>query len=275
MRSITRIDKEKFGPWAIVTGASSGIGEEFARQLAANGLNLVLVARRQPLLETLGKELADQYGIQVRTVGADLSEFGFLDKIEAVARDLDIGMVVSNAGSGHPGAFLNHEPELLHRVVRLNVDTHLTLVHHYGRRLAARGRGGILMVSAMGASGGLPYMSNDAATKAYTISLAQGLNVEFRKLGLHMSVLLPGPTETPIIDHFGLDRAKMPVRPMTVQQCVAEGLAAFNANRPAHLSGRLNRLMAALIPASISRRLFGNMLANGAAARAVATTVSP
>lgn len=275
MKSITRIDKTKFGPWAIVTGASSGIGEEFARQLAASGLNLVLVARRLPLLEALGQQLVDQHGIQVHTVGADLSEFGFLDKIEAVARDLDIGMVVSNAGSGHPGAFLSHDPELLHRVVRLNVDAHLTLVHHYGRRLAARGRGGVLMVSAMGASGGLPYMSNDAATKAYTISLAQGLNIEFRKLGLHMSVLLPGPTETAIIDEFGFDRAKMPMKPMSVQQCVAEGLAAFNANRPTHLSGRLNRIMSAVIPASITRRLLGNMIASGAEKRAASSTVFP
>lgn len=278
MTHITRIDKTKFGPWAIVTGASSGIGEEFARQLAASGLNLVLVARRLPLLETLGRQLAEQHGIQVHTVGADLTESDFLDKIEAVARDLDIGMVVSNAGSGNPGAFLTHDPALLHRVVRLNVDAHLTLVHHYGRRLAKRGRGGVLMVSAMGASGGLPYMSNDAATKAYIISLGQGLNVEFRKLGLHMSVLLPGPTDTAVIDEFGLDRATMPIKLMTVAQCVAEGLAAFNANRATHLSGRLNRLMATIIPASITRRLLGNMLASGAEKRGVnapSSTVSP
>lgn len=267
MTHITRIDKTKFGPWALVTGASSGIGEEFARQLAASGLNLVLVARRLPLLETLGRQLSDQYGIEYRAVGADLSESGFLDKIEAVACDLDIGMVVSNAGSGHPGAFLSHDPALLHRVVRLNVDAHLTLVHHYGQRLAKRGRGGVLMVSAMGASGGLPYMSNDAATKAYSISLAQGLNVEFRKLGLHMTVLLPGPTDTAVIDEFGLDRAAMPMKPMTVAQCVAEGLTAFNANRATHLSGRLNRLMIALVPASIIRRVLGNMIAKGAAKR--------
>src|SRR5579859_7630906 len=92
---MVKVDKNKFGPWAMVTGASSGIGKEFARQLAASGLNLVLVARRLILLEALGQQLAKEYGIQYRAIGVDLSEEGFLGKIAPVIDNLDIGLLIS------------------------------------------------------------------------------------------------------------------------------------------------------------------------------------
>src|SRR5690348_12921874 len=115
------ISKNIFGPWALVTGASSGIGKEFARQLAASGLNLVLVARRLPLLEEVGHTLADKYGIDYRAIGLDLSQENFLERLETVTHDLDIGLVVSNAGTANPGAFLSHDPSYLHQTVRLSV----------------------------------------------------------------------------------------------------------------------------------------------------------
>src|ERR1043166_7041813 len=93
------IDKNRFGPWAIVTGASSGIGKEFARQVAASGLSVVLVARRQSALEELGHELTKEYGVKYRTVSVDLSDEGFLKKVTAVTRDLNIGLVISNEGA--------------------------------------------------------------------------------------------------------------------------------------------------------------------------------
>jgi short-subunit dehydrogenase len=157
------------------------------------------------------------------------------------------------------------------QIVRLNALSHLTLAHHFGQRLAQRGRGGFILVAAMGAQDGLPYMANDAASKSYVISLGQGLHVEFAKLGLNMTVLSPGPTETPIIEQFGFNPATMPMKPMPVEQCVAEGLAALQGNRATHLTGRLNRLMDALIPASITRKLLGNMIANGTVAQRLQT----
>src|SRR5260221_9550253 len=99
------IDAERFGPWAVVTGASSGIGKEFARQLAAHGINLVLVARRLAELEALGKELAQQYGVECRAVMVDLSMDDAVTAIETATRELDVGLVVSNAGMGGTGSF--------------------------------------------------------------------------------------------------------------------------------------------------------------------------
>lgn len=262
---MTHIDKTKFGPWAIVTGASSGIGQEFARQVAASGLNVVLVARRASLLETVGEEIAQEFGVDYRTIAVDLTGDGFLAKIEAATHDLDIGLLISNAGTGVPGEFLHINPDVLLHIVHLNVVTHLLLTHHYGQKMARRGRGGIVLVSAMGATAGIPYMANDAATKAYITSLGQGLHAEFQKSGVNMTVVLPGPTKTPILDAFGFDTASMPLKPMPVAQCVAEGLAALNANRATHLTGRLNRLITALVPSAITRKVNGRMIARGLA----------
>jgi len=263
MTTIPSIDKQKFGRWAIVTGASSGIGAEFARQLAHNGLNLVLVARRRDRLETLGQDLATTYGIQYRVVDVDLTQANFLETIEAVTQDLDIGLLISNAGAGNPGAFLQIESSTLQQIIRLNVIAHLTLVHHYGQKLAQRGRGGIVLVSAMGAMNGIPYMANDAATKAYLVSLGRGLNAELKDKGLHITTLMPGPTQTDVIAEFGFDPDTMPMKPMSVEQCVAEGLTALNANKATHLTGRMNRIMNRLTPPFIMRRLLGTMIAKG------------
>jgi short-subunit dehydrogenase len=257
---MTRIDQNRFGPWALVTGASSGIGKEFARQLAASGLHLVLVARRLALLEDLGRSLTDAYGISYRALSLDLSQDGFLDPLVAATRDLDIGLVVSNAGAVHLGEFLSLDQSLLHQTVRLSISAHLDLAHHFGRKLAARKRGGIILLSGMGASQGVPYTANDSATRAYVLTLGETLNVEFRKHHVNVTVLMPGPTETPLFDQMGLDARSMPFKPMTVAQTVAEGLAALNANRPSRLTGAVNRLLNRLLPRAQFRDMNGAML---------------
>lgn len=252
-----RINKHTFGPWALVTGASSGIGKEFARQLAASGVNLVLVARRLPLLEEIGHTLAHEYGIDYRVMALDLSQENFLEELEAVTQDLDIGLVVSNAGAATPGEFLSHDPGYLHQTVRLSVLAHMDLAHHFGKKLAARQRGGIILLSGMGAAQGVPYMANDSATRAYVLTLGETLNFELKKAHVHVTVLLPGPTYTPLAENMGFDARSTP---LTVEQTVSEGLAALSANRPSHLSGVQFRMMNRLMPRALFRTMNGNML---------------
>src|SRR6202051_2719133 len=137
------LDKRRFGPWALVTGASSGIGKEFARQIAASGINVVLVARREKLLDEVGQGLANGFNVQYRNVVADLSQEGFLDKLTEATNDLDIGLVVSNAGTGNPGEFLKPDRQLLQATLRLSTMAHLEIAHHFGAKLTQRRRGGI------------------------------------------------------------------------------------------------------------------------------------
>src|SRR5580693_1107008 len=140
------LDKERFGPWALVTGASSGIGKEFAQQIAASGISVVLVARREGLLKEAGVEVSKRYGVEHRIVVLDLSREGFIEQLASATDDLDIGLVVSNAGTGDPGEFLKHDRQLLHDTLRLNTIAHLDITHHFGQKLGERHRGGIIFV---------------------------------------------------------------------------------------------------------------------------------
>ena len=263
---------KKFGPWALVTGASSGIGAEFARQLASSGLNVVLAARRGPLLDQLGSELAHSSGVKTRSVVIDLSKEGFIKKLRDAVDDLDIGLVISNAGTGNPGSFLSQDYDELLRLFRLNALAHLNIARHFGPRLATRGGGGILLGGAMGAAHGIPFMANDAGSKAYVQSLGESLHVELKRQGIHVTVLVVPPTDTAIITKFGLDPATMPMKPMSTAQCVSEALRALQKNRSLCLPGTTNRIMSALIPTAIARTMMGKMIEQTLAKRAKAPT---
>ena len=165
------IDRERFGPWALVTGASSGIGKEFARQIAASGINVVLVARRDASLADLGRTISQEFDAQYRALAMDLSQEGFIVRLADATRDIDIGLVVSNAGTGNPGEFLKLDRQLLQATLRLSTMAHLDITHHFGAKLAKRRRGGLILAGAMGAENGVPCMANDGAAKAYVRSL--------------------------------------------------------------------------------------------------------
>lgn len=233
------IDPVRFGPWALVTGASSGIGREFVRQLAAHGLNVALASRRLADLEAVGHEIAEQWGVEHRSIEVDLTKADFLLTIDNATSDLDIGLVISNAGDFARGEFLTIEREHLHAMVRVNVLANLDISHHFGQRLVARKRGGLVLVgAALAASDGVPFMANPAATKAYVHSLGRALHIELAEQGVTVTVLMPGTTATPALEKLGIDVDKLPTKPMGVEQCVSETLVALNANRATIVPGR-------------------------------------
>jgi uncharacterized protein len=261
------IDRERFGPWALVTGASSGIGREFARQIAAAGINVVLVARRETKLIEVGRSIAKDFKVQYRVIVMDLSQEGFIPKLAEHTKDLDIGLVVSNAGTPSPGEFLKLDRQLLEETLRLNTRSHLDIAHYFGRKLAERKRGGLILVGAMGAENGVPRMAIDGAAKAYVHSLGEALHYEFKPLGVYVTVLAAGFTNTAVLEKFGFDPKTMPLKPMSVEQCVSEGLNGLLKNRSRIVPGRLNRIMNALVPASLARKMESDMLGEGLASK--------
>jgi short-subunit dehydrogenase len=225
------IDNYTYGPWALVTGASSGIGEEFARQAAANGLNVVLVARREERLNEIAAELTAHHGVETRVLPVNLADDGAFKAIVEGTDGLDIGLVISNAGAGNPGPFISLPHDRLREIVRLNVFAHLDLAHHFGKKLAERGRGGLVLVSAVAAAGGLPFMANDSATKAYVLNLGEALHVELREAGVNVTVLVPVLVNTPVVARIGLDKIGLSAEAITPEQAVDEALTALLANQ--------------------------------------------
>lgn len=252
--------EERYGPWAVVTGASSGIGEQFAEQIAARGVDVVLAARRAEVLEELGVRLNRRYGVRYRSIAVDLSEDGAHERVVAATEDLDVGLLVSNAGTGTPGRFLAANAEDVASAVRLNATSHAFLAHHFGRRLRDRGKGGIVLTGAMGATGGLPFMAADSASKSFVQSLGQALNTELRDSDVQVTVLVTSPTETPLVPRLGFTPENLPLKPIAVEQCVRESLDALTKGRATVVPGRKFRLLNAVVPESVNRRMMGGIL---------------
>jgi short-subunit dehydrogenase len=151
---------------------------------------------------------------------------------------------------------------------------HLDITHHFGQKLGERRRGGIILVGALGAENGIPCMANDGGAKAYVHSLGEALHYEFKPLGVYVTVLAAGVTNTAVIDKFGLNPKTMPMKPMSVEQCVSEGLSGLHNNRSRVIPGRLNRIMNALVPASVGRKLLADLLGKALANKAASAGAS-
>lgn len=261
----------KFGPWAVVTGASSGIGTQYATQLASRGLNVVLVARNADRLKEIAMDLEKAYGIETRVAAADLGQENFLDAIAPHTDGLDVGLLVSNAGSTSMGAFLRIPAHDLTTELRLNTTAHLELAHYFGERLVARGSGGIVLVGSTIGLQGTPFLANYSAAKAYIHALGQALNWELRNSGVHASVIAPGTTATPgALDRTDIEVSKMPGPIMAVDKLVNISLKGLENNTPIVIAGASNRIPAAIMrrvmPRNAATKVFGSMIAKHAPA---------
>ncbi len=250
----------KFGAWAIVTGASSSIGEAFARHLASLGFNLILIARRNQLLSQIGEQLQQDYRINVKTIPLDLSLAESYQKIIVAAKNLDVGLLISNAGTGKPGVFLNQRKEDLAQIIELNTMSHVWLTHHFARVFVAKRKGGIVLTGAMGASNGLPYMAIEAGTKAFIEAWGLSLNYEVKDKNVHLTVLVTSPTQTPVLGKLGFTNENLPMKPISAEQCVKETLDALYANKATVIPGLKFKIMNSLTPGNVSKIMMGNIL---------------
>jgi hypothetical protein len=231
------------GKWAVVTGASAGIGTALARELAAGGAHLVLTARRRERLDAVAAELSSKHGIQAMVCVADLAAsegpraiFDFTEQ-----NGLVVDLLVNNAGFGAYGEFHQQPVARLLEMVQVNVSAVVQLTHLYLQGMIARRQGDILIVASTAAFQAVPYITTYAATKSFDLSLAEGLAEELRPYGVRACALCPGPTESEFLQVAGQPpHSKRPHE--TAEKVARVGLEALAAGKSSVISGFANWL---------------------------------
>jgi uncharacterized protein len=248
---------------ALITGASGGIGEQFARQLAARGVNLILVARTASKLEALAKDLSDTYSVQTTVIAQDLTRPEAARQIGARVRELglNVDLLINNAGFASYGEFaalpLAHELEM----IQVNITALTELTHRLLPGMLERRRGRVLNVASTAAFMPGPLMAVYYASKAYVLSFSEALGEELRGSGVHVTALCPGPVATGFQDRAQMQESKLVSGAnalMSAEEVAREGLAAMFAGQAVRVVGRVNKiqtLMPRFLPRSAVPRL--------------------
>lgn len=248
----------------LITGASSGIGEVFARRFAARGENVLLVARSAERLATICNELGRANNVNAQYVALDLSERDGPTRLfeETERRSLTVETLINNAGFGSMGDFLSQEIERELNMIDLNVRALVELTYHYLKGMRVRKRGTIINVASTAAFQPVPFMATYAATKAFVLSFSEALWEENRPLGVHVMALCPGVTETNFFDAAKIERPPMRVA-QTPEEVVETALGGLRRGRSHVISGWANYFMTEserLLPRSVIARMVGNVL---------------
>lgn len=253
-----------------MTGASSGLGEQFARQLASRGLSLVLTARSVGKLEALAAELGSGHGVGTRVVGADLSVAGgidrFLQRLEAL--DVPIDHLIGNAGFGVHGELVRSDPDEQRRMVTLNCEAIVALSRALVPGMVERGRGGILNVASTAGFQPAGSLATYGASKAFVLSFTEALHEEVRPHGVHAMALCPGPVPTGF-----QERADIVIVPaqkgmvLDAGETVRRALEAYERGTAVHVPGAMNKLGAVLgskAPRAVVRRVTYHLMRSAA-----------
>ena len=251
--------------YALITGASAGIGKEFAQQLANKGWNLVLIARREEKLKELSKQLEQEFGIDVRIYAADLSDKSIPMKLFNFCQDneLDIAMLVNNAGYGVPGDFEKNKWKMHSDSLQVMLNSLVELCHLFYPKMLKNNYGRIINVASL--AGFAPPTAGHTlygATKSFVIRFSHSLHLEGKDKGIHVTALCPGFTYTEFHDANGT-RSMVSKLPkfmwMSSQDVVSQGINAVEKNQSIKVNGKINRVIAALssaLPDWIARGLF-------------------
>ncbi len=263
--------RTRYGPWAVVTGATSGIGRAIAGELARAGLDLVLVARDAAVLAAVRDELGDPS--EVTTVAADLSTADGVAAVLTATAGLDVGLLVSAAGFGTTGALVDGDPATELAMLDVNCRATYLLGREFGARLARRGRGGIVLFGSIVGYQGAPGAAHYAATKAYVQTLGEGLRSELAP-AVDVLVSSPGPVHTGFAARAGMTMARA-LQPRDVAVATLAALGRRTTVTPGGLS-KVLRWSLATLPRSARTRVMGRVMAGmtGAGAHRTGTTVT-
>ncbi|MFO0689507.1 MAG: SDR family NAD(P)-dependent oxidoreductase [Myxococcota bacterium] len=230
--------RERYGPWAVIVGGSEGVGASFARKLAKRGLNLVLLARKPEPLAALAAELRAETPVEVRTASIDVTAPDLRERVASLTDGLDVGLLIYNAGSVVPMSFLDAPLEDALQALRLNPVGQVTLCHHFGRALRARGRGGIILLGSLSGCAGAAGTAVYSGAKAFTQRFAEALWAALKPSGVDVLGLVIGATRTPFMERAGLplDHPEMPAsEPDDIAQLGLDQLANGPICVPPHL----------------------------------------
>lgn len=260
------------GDWALVTGASSGIGREFARALAKGGMHCALVARRKPRLAELAAELEREHGVRTMVIPVDLTRESGVDEVAAAlsGAGIRLRLLVNNAGAGRWGPFIDTSLERYREILRLDVEAMVALCHRFMPDLASFPSSAVINVSSQAALQPVPYMAVYAASKAFVHSFSQALYEEWREKGIRVETLVPGPTVSEFDTLAGAYHCGMPQKRADPAEAVAAALRALGGEEPVVASVRgiwKQRLFAALAPSRLVLREVGRMFRPPAEAR--------
>jgi uncharacterized protein len=191
-------DAQKYGPWAVIAGASEGVGESFAHRLGQAGINLVLIARKQASLEQVAQQVRAASAVQVRTLPLDLTSSDVLERVRTITDDIEVGLLVYVAGANQSmQRFFDGPLESALRVVRLNPIGQVSLAYHFGKQMSVRKRGGIILIGSLASGAGATPLVAYCASKAFTQVFAEGLWSELRPHGVDALYVVLGATATP------------------------------------------------------------------------------
>lgn len=249
---------EKYGKWAVVTGASDGIGKEISYLLAGSGLNVVIVARRVHLLDQLADELRKDFDVKVKVVVADLSSIDGVKSIINGTQSMDVGMLVAAAGYGTSGKFIQQSIEDEINMLEVNCRAVLALSHHFGKQFASQGRGGIILFSSLVAFQGVPLSANYSATKAYIQSLAEALHQELAPYGVDVLASAPGPIHSGFASRANMQMG-LALKPDDVARGTLKALGSQSTVRPGALSKLLIGSLA-FLPRPLRVRVMGQIM---------------
>lgn len=250
---------------ALITGASSGIGEEFAHRLAREGHNLVLVARSKEKLQTLCDQLEEHHKIEAHFVAADLTDLEADKRLfeETERREFEVDWLINNAGFGSAGDFATLDLEKELAIIDLNVSSLVALTHRYLQPMRARRRGTIINVSSAAGFQPVPFMATYAATKAFVSSFSEAIAEENQPYGIRVLTLCPGPTKTNFFDASNIAEPVQIKGQQTAEQVVDTAMRAVESGKRKVVSGFANKigaLLGTIVPNSISSRVMGKAL---------------
>ena len=234
-----------YGPWAVVTGASDGIGKAMACELAAAGINLLLVARRQQLLDALAFDLKASYRVDIRVLAVDLAQPAAVEAVASASSTLDVGLLAAVAGFGTSGNFVDCSLAGELEMIDVNCRAVVDLTHRFARRFAAQQRGGLVLMSSLLAFQGVPRAATYAATKAFIQTLAEGLRLELGHLAVAVIASAPGPVRSGFEARADM-RMSAAADPTIVARQTLAALGRCGTVRPGFLSKFLEGSLAPL-----------------------------